>query len=107
MYRPKFVTNSSSSAMIIWEKNPERFPDDAKVYGNAWCPHCGHQIIAGTPDCELDQYIDSDDVRIRDIIARKMAAGCTIFYKIDYMCTFPEDEVEHGDDESGWYSFQC
>ena len=104
MYRPTFVTNSSSSCMIIWEKNPMHYPDDANLYqGDFVCPHCHERIGLGRND-DLNQYMDE---KAEALVMRKMAEGCTIFYKIAYLGQFAEDEIEHGTEDSGWYSFQC
>jgi hypothetical protein len=108
--RPGFITNSSSSCMIVWKKNPspDEHPEMTR-YGGMYkieCPHCGEFITVGASEDseQLDEYMDGD---ARRIVMEKLMKGCTIFYNIDYMCTYPEDEIEHGDDESGWYSFQC
>jgi hypothetical protein len=102
--RNKFVTNSSSSCMIMWEKDPKNYPKDMKPYypGVFNCPHCGEEIFKGGLS-ELDDYID-DEVKL--IIEDKLRKGCAIFWNIEYMGAYAEDEQEHGTDESGWYSFQ-
>lgn len=102
--RPGFVTNSSSSCMIVWQKNPEKIPENMRIYtGGMQCPNCGHTIQVGG-DNELDSYMDE---RARDVVNRKLFNGCTIFYQIEYMGAFSEDETEHGTDDDGWYTFQC
>jgi hypothetical protein len=105
-YRPKFVTNSSSSCMIIWEKDPENYPTEMKNYspGNLRCPHCGESIFTGGTAEELDDYMDEG---ARAVVRDKIGKGCAIFYDIEYLGHFAEDEIEYGTDSSGWYSFQC
>lgn len=111
--RPKFVTNSSSSCMIVWKRNPylENIPEGMTEYQGAValiCPHCGETIREDKrkrgEDEDLDIYMDD---LAEQVVRDKMLKGCRIFYQIEYMGTFPEDEQEHGNDESGWYSFQC
>ena len=107
LIRPKFVTNSSSSCLIVWERYPTDTHDNMTIYrgGSATCPHCGGSLWASHDENgELDGYLNSS---AREVINKALANGCTIFYQIEYLGHFEEDEVEHGDDESGYYSFQC
>jgi hypothetical protein len=91
--------------MIIWEKDPANYPEGKKLYRSSgmMCPNCGHTIVAGGSS-ELDNYLDDG---AEAVVKDKIRKGCAIFYDIAYLGQFPEDETEHGDDESGWYSFQC
>jgi hypothetical protein len=104
--RNKFVTNSSSSCMIMWEKDPDKYPDpdDMKRYGGGIeCPECGY-CFRKPKEEELDDYMEDCH---KEIVSRKISEGCAVFYNIEYLGHYAEDEVEHGDEDSGWYSFQC
>jgi hypothetical protein len=105
---PAFITNSSSSCLIIWEIDPENYPRDMKLYrGSAVCPHCGKRLgpeLGSEGDEELDDYMDD---RARRVVEEKIARGCSVFYDIAYMGQYREDEQEHGSEYSGQYSFQC
>ena len=104
MYRPLFVTNSSSSCMIVWEKNPDDYPDHMASYIGMKCPHCGGSIGAGSNTEKLEHYLTEE---AREVVNNKLAQGCAIFYDIGYLGAFAEDEFEHGSETSGHYSFQC
>ena len=90
--RVKFVTNSSSSCMIMWELQPDKFPEE-----DDWTRRY-------TLGCELDGYLGEEE---RELVEEKLARGCAVFYRIAYLGHFKEDARRRGKKNSGYYSFQC
>lgn len=104
MYRPIFVTNSSSSCIIVWATKPRKH-NDLKQYAKTCCPHCG-QPIGNTQ--ELDDYLAGEELepRVRKLIADKLSEGYAVFYDIQYLGHYEEDEREHILEDGGYFSFQ-
>jgi hypothetical protein len=105
MYRPIFVTNSSSSCMIVWEKYPENYPTNLERYEGTLCPTC-YQIVA--EENKLDSFLEGElhEKEVRRLIHRKLLDGCAIFYGIRYLGSYKEDRIEYGTEGSGHFSFQ-
>jgi hypothetical protein len=75
--------------MIMWIRYPDEVPMNMKVY---------------KPGCDLEDYLED---RHWAVLNDKLAKGCQIYYQVEYMGAFAEDEKERGTDAEGYYSFQC
>lgn len=93
--------------MIVWERDPSRYPDEDEMTqykgGEGFrCPHCEMPLVVETDP--LDRYLDN---KAMAVITDKLLKGYAVFYCIEYLGHFKEDEFEYGNEDSGHYSFQC